>query len=125
MQILLIFGLVIAFLAILFAVQNTLVVPISFLFWETEGSLALILFIALAAGALITYLVTAPGQVRRRMNISSQRKQITDLERQLSDSQQENNQLKDQLTKIEASPPEEDSQTEAVEELNLEEDELD
>lgn len=117
MQILLIFGLAIAFLAILFAIQNTEVVSISFLFWETEGSLALILFIALAAGALITYLVTAPGQVRRRMNISSQRKQITDLERQLSDSQEENTQLKDELAQIEAAQQEEVSQPEAAEQV--------
>jgi putative membrane protein len=106
MQILLIFGLAIAFLAILFAIQNTEVVSISFLFWETEGSLALILFIALAAGALITYLVTAPGQVRRRMNISSQRKQITDLERQLSDTQEENAQLKGEMAQVEAAQKE-------------------
>ena len=43
MQILLIFSFVIAFLAILFAIQNTIVTPIRFLIWETEGSLALIL----------------------------------------------------------------------------------
>ncbi len=53
MPLLLIFSLVIAFLAILFAIQNTTVTPIRFLFWDTEGSLALVLFIALFIPCLL------------------------------------------------------------------------
>lgn len=117
MQILLVFALVIAFLAILFAIQNTVVVPINFLFWGTEGSLALILFIALAAGALVSYLVIAPSQLKRRLNISSQRKQIAELESQLSNAEDELKQLKDSLAQIEAAQLEESLQTEEAEEI--------
>ena len=101
MPLLLIFSLVIAFLAILFAIQNTTVTPIHFLFWETEGSLALVLFIALVAGALISYLATAPGQIKQRMTISNQRKRITGVESQLTSTQEELQGTKEQLQQIE------------------------
>lgn len=109
MQILLIFSFVIAFLAILFAIQNTIVTPIRFLIWETEGSLALILFIALVAGALISYLATAPSQIKKRMTISSQRKRIAEVEGQLTSTQEDLQGTKEQLLKLE-----EISQTEAA-----------
>ncbi|GAG69502.1 unnamed protein product [marine sediment metagenome] len=101
MPLLLIFSLVIALLAILFAIQNTTVTPIRFLFWETEGSLALVLFIALVAGALISYLATAPGQIKQRMTISSQRKRITEVEGQLTSTQEELQGTEEHLQQIE------------------------
>ena len=109
MQILLIFSFVIAFLAILFAIQNATVTPIRFLIWETEGSLALVLFISLVAGALISYLATAPGQIKQRMTISSQRKRIAEVEGQLTSTQEEL-----QGTKVQLQQLEEMNQTEAV-----------
>lgn len=101
MQIFLIFSLIIAFVAVIFAVQNNSVVPIRFLIWETEGSLALILFIALVAGALITYLATTPTQIRQRMRISNQRKELTELETQLKISNQELEQANERIKQVE------------------------
>jgi putative membrane protein len=115
MQIFLIFSFVIAFFAILFAIQNTTVTPIRFLFWETEGSLALVLFIALAAGALISYLVTAPGQIRQRMTISSQRKRIAEVEEQLTNTQNELQTTKEQLQQVEAMSTSGDEEIQAEE----------
>ena len=113
MQILLIFSFVIAFFAILFAIQNTSVITIRFLIWETEGSLALVLFIALLAGALISYLATAPGQIKQRMTISNQRKRIAEVEGQLTSTQEELQGTKEQLQQIEdVSPVEGEKQTE-------------
>jgi putative membrane protein len=99
----LIISLVIAFLSILFAIQNTTVIPIRFLIWETEGSVALVLFIALVAGALISYLATAPRQIRQRMTISSQRKKIAEVEGQLTSTQEELQSTKEQLQQAEKS----------------------
>ena len=110
MQLLLIFSLVIAFLAILFAIQNTTVTPIRFLIWETEGSLALVLFIALVAGALISYLATAPRQIRQRMTISSQKKRIVEVEGQLTNTQEELQNATAQLHQIEEVSKSEDDQ---------------
>ena len=100
MQILLIFSFVIAFIAIIFAIQNTAITPIRFLVWESEGSLALILFIALVAGALISYLATTPTQIRQRMTISSQRKRITEVEGQLASTQDQLGQAQEELKTI-------------------------
>jgi uncharacterized integral membrane protein len=97
MQIMLVFSFIIAFLAIVFAIQNTAITPIRFLVWESEGSLALILFIALVAGALISYLATTPSQIRQRMTISNQRKQLAIVEGQLEKTQAELTQTQEQL----------------------------
>jgi putative membrane protein len=80
MQILIIFSLIIAFLAILFAVQNVEPVTITFLVWEIQGSLALVLFLTIVAGALISYLASMPGQIRSKRMIANQQKRIAELE---------------------------------------------
>jgi len=101
MQILLIFSFIIAFVAIIFAIQNTAITPIRFLIWQSEGSLALILFIALVAGALISYLATTPTQIKQRMTISNQRKRISEVEGQLTSTQEELGQAQSQIKEIE------------------------
>ena len=53
MQIFLVLGLVIAILAVVFAVQNVAVVAISFFTWKVDLSLAVALLLALAAGVLV------------------------------------------------------------------------
>ena len=85
----LIFALVVAFLAILFAVQNNDPASVHFLVWEYQGSLALILFVALAVGALIAFLVAAPSLIRARMQASSQKKRAAALESSLSEAQRQ------------------------------------
>lgn len=101
MQILLIFSFIIAFVAIIFAIQNTDITPIRFLIWQSEGSLALILFISLVAGALISYLATTPTQIKQRMTISNQRKRISEVEGQLTSTQAELGQAQSQIKEIE------------------------
>jgi putative membrane protein len=101
MQIFLIFSFVIAFFAIIFAIQNTAITPIRFLVWESEGSLALILFIALVAGALVSYLATTPAQIRQRMTISNQRKRLAEVEGQLTKTQEDLAQAQEQLQQAE------------------------
>lgn len=53
MQIFLFFALFIAVIAVVFAIQNTSPTTVSFITWKFNGSVALVLLIALAAGALI------------------------------------------------------------------------
>ena len=76
MLIFLLFALLVAIVAIVFAVQNNQPVTISFLFWETEGSLALVLLIAIIAGVLICYLASLPSNIKTRLTIRNIRKQI-------------------------------------------------
>lgn len=85
MQIFLFIALLIMLIAIVFAVQNNDPTQVRFLAWKTEGSLALVLLLTLAAGALISYLVSLPSKLRDKLTIRSQGKQIEQLERTLNE----------------------------------------
>lgn len=108
MQIFLFIALFIAVVAVLFAVQNTDPVTVSFAFWETEGSLALVLLIALAAGALISFFVSLPSNLRTRWTIRQQRKKMNELESNLSSLRLESEDAQkkiDELTHPVTPPP--------------------
>ena len=81
----LIFALVIAVIAVVFALQNTMVIPISFLAWKITGSLSLVLLITLAIGAVIGLLVLAPSTIRHTLAASGHRKRIGLLEKELDE----------------------------------------
>ncbi|MFC2043001.1 lipopolysaccharide assembly LapA domain-containing protein [Chloroflexota bacterium] len=76
----LIIVLLFAVMAVIFAVQNVEVVPISFLLWQTEGSLALVLLLALVIGVVIGLLVTLPTRVKFSRQLSKRKKEIAELE---------------------------------------------
>lgn len=76
----LILAMIIAVLAVIFALQNSVPIVINFLPWEFQGSLALILLITLVLGVLIGLLVSVPSIFRRSRRISHQTKIIEDLE---------------------------------------------
>jgi lipopolysaccharide assembly protein A len=80
MQIYLILALAIAIIAVIFALQNMTTVTISILFWSVKGSLALVLLVALAAGVLISVLVSLPGLIGGKWASSSQKKKLGNLE---------------------------------------------
>lgn len=63
-------ALVIAFLAILFALQNTNLATIQLFIWEYRQSLALILLGTLAIGVIVGLLVSVPAIIRRNIRIS-------------------------------------------------------
>ncbi len=81
----LIFALVIAVIAVIFALQNTITVTVSFLAWKVIGSLSLVLLVTLAIGALIGLLVLAPSAIKNTIAVSSHRKRIGLLEKELSE----------------------------------------
>lgn len=81
-------GLLIAILAVIFALQNITPVTISLFFWEVSGSLSLVLLLALGIGVLIGLLIMAPSAIRHRMAASGLRKQQAKLEKELEALQQ-------------------------------------
>jgi uncharacterized integral membrane protein len=82
----LIFALVIAVIAVIFALQNTMVIPISFLAWKITGSLSLVLLVTLAIGAVIGLLVLAPSTIKHTLAASGHRKRIGLLEKELDEN---------------------------------------
>lgn len=80
MQIFLILALIIAILAVIFAVQNVTVVTITFFAWTIHTSLAVALLVALGAGVLLTLLLSVPGMFKNGWNSVSQKKKMSSLE---------------------------------------------
>jgi uncharacterized integral membrane protein len=85
MPLLIVAAIVIAFLAIAFALQNNTLVAINLLIWNYQGSLAIVLLSTLAIGVLIGLLVLIPTLLKRGWRISRAKRQATSLEAQLSD----------------------------------------
>lgn len=100
MQIFLFIALLISVVAVIFAVQNTEPVTVSFVVWKTQGSLALVLLIALAAGALISFFVSLPSNLRTRWTIRQQRKKMTELETSLADLRAQLEQTQSKLDEL-------------------------
>jgi len=80
MQIFIVLALLIAIVAVVFALQNLPVVTVTFFLWSVDSSLALVLLIALAVGVLISLTASLPGLVRGKWTISSQKKRIASLD---------------------------------------------
>ncbi|HEY3343745.1 MAG TPA: lipopolysaccharide assembly protein LapA domain-containing protein [Anaerolineaceae bacterium] len=80
MQILIFIALVIAIVAVIFALQNLAAVTVTFLFWSIHGSLALVLLVTLAGGVLISLLASMPGLVHGKWTSSGQKKTLVALE---------------------------------------------
>lgn len=85
MPILIVAAIVIAFVAIAFALQNNTPVEVHLLVQQFEWSLAPLLLTTLAIGVLIGLLVLLPSLIKRGWRISRAKKQAASLEDQLSE----------------------------------------
>ena len=83
MQLQLIVAIIVAILAVVFALQNAVPIVVSFLAWRFESSLALVLLITLALGIIMSLLVSVPPTIKKMKLISSQKKKIQELESSL------------------------------------------
>jgi uncharacterized integral membrane protein len=89
----LILALIIA--SVLFAVQNTETVTVTFIAWSVTGSLSLILIIALIVGFVIGSLLMAPSVLKKKF-------QSFGLKRRVSTLQREKDKLNKKIEKSEA-----------------------
>lgn len=105
MQIFLFIALIISALAILFAAQNNDPANVSFIVWNFESSLAFIMVVTLATGALVSFLVSLPTNIKVRWALRNQKKKITELEKSLVDANTRADELKQQLDVL-TTPPE-------------------
>lgn len=78
----LLFVLVVAILAVLFAAQNSAVVAISFFSWFTSGSLSLVLILTLSIGILIGVLIMSPAVFKRAFQSSGLKRRLKRLEKE-------------------------------------------
>jgi len=80
MQIFLFLALLIAVALILFALQNSALVTVTFLAFHFEGSLAFILVVVFASGFLSGILMAVPSFWRKSSALREQRRKIKQLE---------------------------------------------
>ena len=84
----LILALVIAIVAVIFALQNTGHITIVFFAWKVGGSLSLVLLVTLAIGVLIGLLFLMPTYFKNSFQVSGHRKRIGALEKELDEHKQ-------------------------------------
>lgn len=94
MHFFLIFAVIIAIIAVFFAIQNTTMVTVYFFVWQFTNSLAIFLLFSLGLGILVTLLISFPKIQSRNWQIGKLKKQITELT-------EENAKLKEKNTKQE------------------------
>ena len=75
----LILGIVLGAAAVIFALQNVTVVTLSFFSWHFDGSLALILLVAVAVGILISLLIVLPESIASHFRYRRLQKENTKL----------------------------------------------
>jgi uncharacterized integral membrane protein len=106
MQFFLFFALIIAVLAVFFAVQNNDLVNVQFAVWKSPPiSLAFVLLAAALVGALISFFVSVPSSMRARWTIRQQRKKLNEYETSLANTQTKLEESEKKLLALQ-SPPE-------------------
>lgn len=76
MAIFLIISLVIALIAVIFAVQNAIPVTVAFLQLHFESSLALVLLLTFAAGVLVGLIGLTPTVLKRNVELARLKKRL-------------------------------------------------
>jgi uncharacterized integral membrane protein len=109
MQVFLVFALLISLFAVVFAVQNTAITTVSFLMWDFDNSLAVVILLTVFTGVLISILMSLPGWIKNRVYLMSIRKKNKDLETKLTKQEeklqvtlQEVETLKNQIVSLSA-----------------------
>jgi uncharacterized integral membrane protein len=101
---LLILALLIAILAVVFAVQNPAMVAVTFLAWDVEQSLALVLIFTLVLGIVIGLLGMLPGLIRSRWRLTAQAKKLEATEKKLQEEILKREEAERQLQTLQAPP---------------------
>ena len=89
-------ALIIAILAVIFAIQNANIILVSFLVWKFQGSLALILLLTFVLGFIAGLLIVLPKLIKRNFIISKQKKKFEDSQKRLEEKDESKNVIQQQ-----------------------------
>ncbi|KAJ49551.1 putative integral membrane protein [Clostridium tetanomorphum] len=101
MQIGFIISLIFAILIAIFAIQNSAIISVNFLFTKIEISQALIIFISVILGAVIVMLLGLKREYNLKRSNKLLNKKIEDIEKENSNLLKENTKLKEEINNIE------------------------
>ena len=82
MQFTIITAIVVAIAGVLFATQNNVPVTVNFLLWRFDSSLAMVLLLAMFAGAIIVAVLTTPATLRSQWLLGRQKRRMEELEQE-------------------------------------------
>ncbi len=88
MQFFLLIAALIAVFAVIFALQNAVPITVSFLFWQVESSLALILIVAFIAGVITSLLFNILSIIKRARATNIQEKKLTETKNEIVPNQE-------------------------------------
>ncbi|NQU31381.1 MAG: LapA family protein [Anaerolineae bacterium] len=91
----LILALAFAVVAVVFALANPMIVSVNFFGFQTEGSLALFILVAVALGILIGVLMMMPGAIKRSVALSMEKKRLKGTEKELDEHKTKVTELKE------------------------------
>ncbi len=86
MQFFIVLALLIAIAIVIFALQNSAIVTVSFLSFHYNGSLALILVVVFTLGLLAGLLISIPSLLRKSADIREQKRRVKQLQESISRS---------------------------------------
>jgi len=86
MRFFIVLALLIALAIVLFALQNSAIVTVSFLSFHYNGSLALILVVVFTLGLLAGILISIPSLLRKNSDLREQKRRVKQLEESLTRS---------------------------------------
>lgn len=81
MQLAIIAAILTAIVGVAFAMQNNLPVTVNFLLWRFDSSLAMVLLLAVACGAIVVALLTTPATLKWQWRLARQKRRIEELEK--------------------------------------------
>ncbi len=79
-QLVIIAAIGVAILGVMFALQNNVPVTVTFLVWRFDSSLAMVLLIALALGAIAVALFSTPSTLRMQIELRRRRRRLEELQ---------------------------------------------
>lgn len=103
MQLILVFGIIIAIGSVMFALQNNVPVTVSFAIWSFDSSLAMVLLLALGLGVISAALLSSPTVVRGQWAVSRLRRQLAVLEKEKATLEQRVSELQQSLPRLSSS----------------------
>jgi len=104
MQLFLILGILAAVGAVSFALQNDVPVSVMLSNWRFDSSLAVILLLALALGALIAALVSTPSVIKGQWARARLRRQIASLQKDKDVLEQRLRQIEQEIARLAPEP---------------------
>ena len=84
MQFFIVLALLIAIVIVLFALQNSAIVTVSFLSLHYDGSLALILAVVFTLGLLAGILISIPALLRKSSELREQKRKVKQMEQDIA-----------------------------------------